>query len=637
MAHLPHLLSDLVLILIAAGVITIVFKWLKQPVVLGYIVAGFLVGPHMAALPSVSDKASIEVWSEIGIIFLLFALGLEFRIHKLIKVGSSALMAAIINMGAMIAIGYVAGMWLGWTSIESIFLGGMLSMASTTIILKTFTEMGKQNQYFATIVFAILIIEDIAAILMMVLFSTLAISKTVEGEQLIDSLFKLTFFIVVWFSVGIFLIPTIIRRVRRFLNDETLLIVSVGLCLGMVLLASSVGFSAALGAFIMGTILAESVEAKRIEHLMEPLKFLFGAVFFVSVGMMIEPLLIADSWDTILILTLVVIVGRIVFATLGTLIAGESLHTAMQAGFSLAQIGEFSFIIATLGIQLGVLNKYIYPIIVSVSVITTFTTPYAIRYVDKVYGKIAIHIPPTWKLLLNGYTAERKRKRKQSGKQHPAGMFDFKTFLRKFVMPAIIYYILALATHIVAKMYLMPFVAKHSGGSMVGDIISAVITLLGMAPFLYGILRHGAQYFRTQDLFLMSQTIADDSPLPIPINTSKLSFRQQLAIMKAERRRIKIRRQSMKDNLLRHRTKIRRDGRQITRLGVLLMAQIPRAMCVTLIVMVLAPLFPLATGILVLIALGILILISRNPISARQSTQMEKVFKDNFSLDGESA
>ena len=618
MAHLPYLVGDLVLILITAGIVTILFKWLRQPVVLGYIVAGFLVGPHSSLLPSIADKANIEVWSEIGIIFLLFALGLEFRIHKLLKVGSSALTAALINMGAMIGIGYLTGCLIGWTHIESIFLGGMLSMASTTIIIKAFNDMGKQNQHFASIVFAILIIEDIAAILMMVLFSTIAASKSFEGAQLIESLFKLIFFMVVWFSVGIFLIPTVIKKWRKFLNDETLLIVSVGLCLGMVLLASSVGFSAALGAFIMGTILAESIAAKRIEHLVDPLKYLFGAVFFVSVGMMIEPALIAAQWDIILILTLVVIVGRIIFATLGTLAAGESLRTSMQAGFSLAQIGEFSFIIATLGIQLGVISKFIYPVIVAVSVITTFTTPYAIRYVEWIYDRIEKITPPRYAKLLNGYAAGRAKTKRA------AAPFEFKVFLRKFIMPTIVYVFLSIAVHILCKIYVMPFVAEHIANPLWSGIMSAAFTLFCMAPFLYGIWWQGGRYFRAQAALMNIHKIDDSRHLALPISSQKLTFRQQMAILSHEFRTRGIR-------LLRFELRsFLREGRQISHWGIIIVSKIPLVVCIVLIVMVLAPLFPLAMGILVVIAFAILSFITVNPFYAKQSKRMETMFKDNL-------
>ena len=400
MAHLPDFISDLAIILITAGIVTIIFKWLKQPVVLGYIVAGFLASLHFKkfieklvidisgasdesvrsifkTLPEISDMGNVGIWAEIGVIFLLFALGLEFSFKKLMDVGGKASIATLINLGSMIIIGYLAGQLFivnlidDWTRMDSIYLGCMLSMSSTTIIIKAFNDMGLQKKKFAGIVFGMLIVEDIAAIIMMVLLTTFASSQHIESGELANSVVKLFFFMLIWFIVGIYMIPTILKKLKKYLNDETLLIVAIGLCLGMVLFASIVGFSAALGAFIMGSILAETIESKHIEHLMEPLKNLFGAVFFVSVGMMIDPAIIAEYGVLVIILTLVVLIGRIIFATLGVMASGESLKVAMQSGFSLAQIGEFSFIIATLGVSLGVITDTLYPIIVAVSVITT--------------------------------------------------------------------------------------------------------------------------------------------------------------------------------------------------------------------------------------------------------------------------
>lgn len=317
MAHLPDFIVDLAIILITAGIATIVFKWLKQPVVLGYIVAGFIAGPFITWLPTVTEMANVEIWAEIGVIFLLFALGLEFSFKKLIDVGGTASIATLINLGSMIVIGYVVGQFLGWSQMDSIFLGGMLSMSSTTIIINAFNDMGLQKQKFAGIVFGMLIVEDLAAILMMVLLSTLAASNRIEGTELLGSILKLGFFVFIWFVVGIFLIPTVLKKLKNYLNDETLLIIAVGLCLGMVFFASKVGFSAALGAFIMGSILAETIKAKTIEHLVEPLKNLFGAVFFVSVGMMLDPYVLVEYAWLIVALTVVVLVGRVIFATLG--------------------------------------------------------------------------------------------------------------------------------------------------------------------------------------------------------------------------------------------------------------------------------------------------------------------------------
>ena len=571
MTHLPALVADLALILITAGVVTILFKWLKQPVVLGYIVAGFMVGPHMHLLPSVADSENIATWSEIGIIFLLFALGLEFRFKKLLEVGGSALIAAIVNMGAMVGVGYAAGYLMGWTNMESIFLGGMISMASTTIIIKAFNDLGKQKERFASIVFGILIIEDIAAILMMVIFSTLAASQTFEGMQLAASLLRLTFFIVICFVVGIFVIPPVLKKLTRYLNDETLLIASCGLCLGMALLAQVAGFSAALGAFIIGSILAETVQARRIERLVQPLKNLFGAVFFVSVGMMIAPGLIAEHIAPILILTAVVLLGRIILATLGVIASGESLKVSMQAGFSLAQIGEFSFIIATLGIQLGVISDFIYPIVVAVSVITTFTTPYGVKYAEAIYGKIEKRIPKKWDKLRVGYAHIRQK----SADDNPSN--DWLTLLKILFVPVLIYFTLAVAVVILARVALIPFIAEQLP-SLLGKIAAAALSILLMSPFLYGI-------------------------------TSRRRPQSNSVFFKL-----------LKEN---HFNK-----------GVLILLNLSRTfLCILLILSVLLPLFPSATGALIFVSILIAIFISFNPRYERQTKKIEAAFRETLNSE----
>ena len=567
MTHIPALVSDLALILITAGVVSILFKWLKQPVVLGYIVAGFLVGPHVNLLPTIIDSDSIATWSEIGIIFLLFSLGLEFRLTKLMNVGRPAMIGAIVNMGVMIGVGYWVGNMLGWSGMESIFLGGMLSMASTTIIIKAFSDMGLQKKRFANIVIGILIIEDIAAILMMVLFSTIAVSRTFEGMQLIESLIKVIFFIIIWFVTGIFLIPIILKKIKKHLNDETLLVLSIGACLGMVLFANAVGLSAALGAFIMGSVLAETVESKRIEHLTNPLKDIFGAVFFVSVGMMIVPALIVEHIVPILILSGVVIVGRVLFGTLGVSASGESLKVAVQSGFSLAQVGEFSFIIAVLGIQLGVLSDFIYPIIVSVSVITTFTTPYGIRYSENIYNKIDKLLPKKWNKIRVGY------ENLNSGKKEAPS--EWNTLLKNTLLPVMIYLALAVAVLIVSKMSLIPFVATHIP-SIWGSILSAVITISLMSPFLYGLI--GRRYILTKEQFAGLW--------------SKNRLNKWLLV-----------------------------GLNLSR----------NAIFITLIMIVLLPLFPKAGKIiLVIISLLILIYIALNPRYKSQTKRIESIFLRNL-------
>ncbi|MDR2126760.1 MAG: cation:proton antiporter [Prevotellaceae bacterium] len=566
MTHLPILVHDLVLILITAGVVVILFKWLKQPVVLGYIVAGFLVGPHMNLLPTVVDNASIDTWSEIGIIFLLFALGLEFRYKKLLEVGSSAFIATIVNMVLMMSIGYLTGHLFGWTGIESLFLGGMLSMASTTIIIKAFTDMNKQNQRFSNIVFTILIIEDIAAILMMVLFSTIAATRSFEGIQFVESLLRLIFFIVIWFVVGIYIIPTVFKRIKKYMNDETLIVVSVGLCLGMVIIAHTVGFSAALGAFIMGSILAETAESKRIEHLMRPLKNLFGAVFFVSVGMMIAPNLILEHIVPILILTTLILVFRPLFISLGVLVSGESLKVAIQSGFSLAQIGEFSFIIATTGMQLGVISDFIYPVIVSVSVITTFTTPYGIRYSETIYNKLVKKIPPRWNKLITGHAANRNNKKINISN-------DWGRLMKILFVPIFIYFMLAIAITILSNMYLLPLITDQIPDEW-GNIAFASITVLLMSPFIYGIIR-----IRSSASFLYIRLMKKS-------NHNRIAF--------------------------------------------LLLAMIRTVLCIALILSVLIPLFPHIKGILIIVSIIILILIAINRRYEPHMKRLENQFLGNL-------
>ncbi|MDR1331324.1 MAG: cation:proton antiporter [Tannerella sp.] len=476
MGHLPPLVHDLALILITAGAVTILFKWLKQPVVLGYIVAGFLAGPNFVFFPSITDPSNINIWAEIGVIFLLFALGLEFSFKKLMSVGGTAFVASVFALGSMIAIGYIAGQLMGWSSMNSIFLGCMISMSSTTIIIKTLTDTGQQKQKFAGIVFAMLIVEDLAAIVMMVLLSTFAVSRQFEGMELVKNIIVLVFFLLIWFIVGIYLIPTLLKRFQQYLNNETLLVVVIGLCLGMVLFASSAGFSSALGAFVMGSILAETVEMKRIEHLVEPLKNLFGAVFFVSVGMMIVPDIIAGHIGTILIISGIVVFGRLFFATLGVSVSGQSLKVAVQSGFCLAQIGEFSFIIATLGVSLGVIDDFLYPVIVAVSTLTTFGTPYFIKASTPVYSMLERRVPAKWERLLKGYSSE--------GYEATVNRkSDWNLLLKKVLRTVVTYTLICLSILFISGRFFRPWVLSEMP-SLWGRLIVATATVLALAPFL---------------------------------------------------------------------------------------------------------------------------------------------------------
>ncbi len=474
MSHLPLLMSDLALILVSAGIITLIFKWLKQPLVLGYIVAGLLAGPYIHVFPTVADAANINIWAEIGVVFLLFALGLEFSFKKLMNVGGSAFITAITEVVTMLIIGYFVGILLGWSSMDSIFLGGMLSMSSTTIIIKAFNDLGIRSQKFTGIVFGTLVVEDLVAILMMVLLSTMAVTRDFAGEAMLGSILKVAFFLVLWFLVGIYILPAFFKKARKLMNDETLLIISLGLCLAMVVLATHTGFSAALGAFIMGSILAETVEAEHIEHIIKPVKDLFGAIFFVSVGMLVNPAVLVEYAWPVLIITLTTIIGKAFFSSFGVLLSGQNLKTSVRSGFSLAQIGEFAFIIAALGVSLGVMNEVIYPIIVAVSVITTFTTPYFIRLADPFASWLYKVLPDRTVAYLNRYASGSKTINHES---------EWKQLLKTYTGKIIIYVVLLVAVIWFSLNFLTPFLNDKIEGIW-GTVLSAVLTLVCMAPFI---------------------------------------------------------------------------------------------------------------------------------------------------------
>ena len=475
MSHLPSLIYDLALILISAGFITLLFKGLKQPLVLGYIVAGILAGPHLGLLPvTVKDTANIQTWADIGVIFLLFALGLEFSFKKLVSVGKTALVTALVTVSGMMISGYSIGHMLGWSSMNCLFLGGMLSMSSTTIILKAFNDLNLRDKPFISGVFGLLIVEDLVAVIMMVMLSTISVSKVVDGSQLLMSIARLAFFLALWFIFGIFLIPSLLKKVRKLMNEETLLIVSTGLCLGMVVIAVKAGFSAALGAFIMGSILAETVDVKRIEKIMEPLKNLFGAIFFVSVGMMVQPAILANYAWPVVIIILTVIFGQILFSTSGFLLSGQPLKISIQSGFSLAQIGEFAFIIAGLGLSLGVTDSFLYPIVIAVSVFTTFTTPYFIKLADPAYRLMIKILPPK---TVEKLDKPRVKKKRTTGQKAWVNMLkDFFSYMivLSIVVIAILYLVLS---------FLYPLLQRYmSEGWSAG--ICFLITILTIAPFL---------------------------------------------------------------------------------------------------------------------------------------------------------
>ena len=475
MAELPALIEDLALILMVAGVVTLVFKKLKQPLVLGYIVAGFLVSPHMPYTASVVDMSNIHLWADIGVMFLLFSLGLDFSFKKILKMGASPVISVICIIFAMSLLGVIVGQSFGWSRMNCIFLGGMLAMSSTTIIYKAFDDLGLRQQQFAGLVMSVLILEDILAIVMMVMLSAIASGNNPDSGQMLGSVMKIGFFLVLWLVVGIFAIPLFLRRVRKLINNEVLLIVSLGLCCAMAVFSTKVGFSSAFGAFIMGSILAETIEAERIEKLVEPVKNLFGAVFFVSVGMLVDPQILIDYALPIFVLVMTIIIGQAIFGSISFMLGGESLKSAMRCGFSMAQIGEFSFIIASLGLSLGVIGDFLYPVVVAVSVITTFLTPYMIRLATPAYNALEPHLPTRLIKMLNHLSMSRPNTTEQS---------KWKRLLIQMSINTIVYSILSIAVIALMLTFFHPIMIQMFQEKWYGPAITGIITIILMAPFL---------------------------------------------------------------------------------------------------------------------------------------------------------
>ena len=484
MSELPELVQDLALILVVAGFVTLLFKKLKQPLVLGYIVAGFLVSPHMSYTMSVVDKDDIQTWADIGVIFLLFSLGLDFSIKKILKMGASPIIAACTIIFSMMVLGIIVGHSFGWKEMDCIFLGGMVAMSSTTIIYKAFSDMGLTQQGFASTVMSVLILEDILAIVMMVMLSTVASGNSPDGVQLLGSIMKIGFFLVLWFVVGLFAIPLFLRSVRKILNSETLLIVSLGFCCLMAVISTQVGFSAAFGAFVMGSILAETVEADKIIRLVDPVKNLFGAIFFVSVGMLVKPDVIVQYAIPILLLVITILVGQALFGTLGYLLGGQTLKNAMRCGFSMAQVGEFAFIIATLGKSLGVISEFLYPVVVAVSVITTFLTPYMIRAAEPCYNVLVKHLPKRWVRRLTHIQTN------NAGESASTNNL-WKVLMKKMIFNTLIYGILSAAVIAIMFSAALPICRnlsiKWTGSHWIGNAVCGFLTILFIAPFLRSI------------------------------------------------------------------------------------------------------------------------------------------------------
>ena len=478
MAELPDMIEDLALILVVAGVVTLIFKKLKQPLVLGYIVAGFLVSPNMPYTASVADMENVHLWADIGVMFLLFSLGLDFSFKKILKMGASPVISTCTIIFCMSMLGFCVGRLFGWEQMDCIFLGGMLAMSSTTIIYKAFDDLGLRQQQFAGLVMSVLILEDILAIVMMVMLSAIA-QGNLEGSQMLESVMRIGFFLILWLVVGIFAIPLFLRAVRSLINTEVLLVVSLGLCCAMAVISSKVGFSSAFGAFIMGSILAETVEAERIEKLVEPVKNLFGAIFFVSVGMLVDPKILVEYAVPIILLVMTILIGQSVFGTFSFMLGGESLKSAMRCGFSMAQIGEFSFIIASLGLSLGVISDFLYPVVVAVSVITTFLTPYMIRFATPVYNNLEHRLPNKLINSLNSLS--------MGNHQHQHGQNHWKKLLTQMTINTVVYSILTSAAIVMMFTFVLPFMRGIMPGwelHWYANGVTGVLTVLVIAPFL---------------------------------------------------------------------------------------------------------------------------------------------------------
>ena len=485
MENLPALFMDLAVILITAGVITVVFKWLKQPLVLGYILAGFFIGPYFPWFPAVTDTQNVHVWSDIGIVFLMFALGLEFSIKKLKKVGATGAITAFTELAIMFLIGNSVGHILGFRDMDCIFLGCMMSISSTAIIVKSFDDLKLKQQKYTSTVTAVLVVEDLIAVLLLVVLSTISVSRTFNGGALAMSMVKLVFFLIVWFVFGIYLIPTFLRWMRKYMTEETLV------------LAAKAGFSTALGAFVMGAILAETIEVDVIHRLITPLKNLFGAVFFVSVGMLIKPEVLGHYWLPIVVIAISIIFFKSLAATTGVLLSGKPLKTAVQSGFCFCQIGEFSFIIAGLGLSFGVINENLYPIIVSVSILTTFVTPYMIKGATPFYNWIEPRVPARLKKHLAEYS------------EHAHSADDNKssiqTFIRKQLTNILLYGVILVAISLISLGLLRPFLDRLFADLEIPQIWSRLLGLLGtltiMSPFLWAVAVKNVSKKKIREMF----------------------------------------------------------------------------------------------------------------------------------------
>ncbi len=480
MHDLAPLISDLAIMLMVAGIVVLIFQRIHQPVVLGYLVAGMIIGPYTPPYGFITDVTNIKIISELGVIFLMFSLGLEFSFQKLTKVGFSALITGIIDVSMMVLIGYFAGGWLGWNYHDRLFLGAAVAISSTTIIVKAINELNLRTKRFAEVIFGVLIVEDLLAILLLVGLSTMvSANNSVFSTEILFAALKLVFVVGSWFLAGYFLVPPLFRKFAPYISQETLTVASIGFCLFMVAIANYFHYSTALGAFIMGSILAETVLVHRIEEAIVPIRDIFGAVFFISVGMLINPAIIIEQWQAVLLISAVLVFGKVSVISLGTFLTGQSLNTALRSGFSMAQIGEFSFIIATLGLSLGVINDKLYPIIVAVSSITTFTTPYMIRLSGQISKQAQKNIPERVKYFMESYTAWVYRVQTNAQKNSLIGSITLRLFANGIVV-AIIFELMRFYGYPQA----LDFFDSRRDAKLVCELAAIIIS----SPFIWGML-----------------------------------------------------------------------------------------------------------------------------------------------------
>ncbi len=505
MGHLATLISDLALLLVVAGITTLFCKKINQPTVIGYILAGFLIGPVVSFIPTIGDSANITLWAEIGVIFLMFSLGLEFSLHKLVTVGNTGVISALVQIVGMLLVGFVLGLAMGWSTMDSIFLGGMLSMSSTMITIKAIEDLGLKEERFTNLAIGTLVIEDIVAIFLLVILSTISVSQGIGGVELVFTIGKLMFYLVLWLLLGIYLIPSFLQKTQDLMSDETLLVTSLGICFAMVWLADAIGFSTALGAFLAGSILAGTIHGERVEHLVTPCKDLFGAVFFVSVGLMVVPAMLIEYFVPILILSAAVIVGKAILLVVGMVAAGEDLHTSMYGAMSQTQIGEFSFIIANLGIGLGVTGDFLYPVIVAVAVVTTFTTPFFIKGSDKAVAILQILIPDKWQDAMQRYREERQSMGKEA--KNP----EWREFLKGYATRFSIYGILLLGIGEIGCLIVYPALYGILEREMVAAVATCLLIYVVIIPMLPPMVLSKRKNFTT----LWLQSYANRLPLVV--------------------------------------------------------------------------------------------------------------------------